>query len=146
MTAPGFFTVTSRLVLPPWLRSSLPSSRLSLTSAPAGFCERAVYDKYPDLRQALERQLVERPEPPSHVTARRQLEAAKVGVWPGAEGIIAVFPEAIIFRKPIGRVFTAWSDVKDDGRKVTFYVEAGMPALSPAEREHDGKLVYVEGD
>lgn len=105
-----------------------------------------MYDKFADVQQALERQFVERPEPPSHVTARRQLEAAKVGVWPGAHGIIAVFPEAIVFRKPIGKVFTAWSDVKDDGRKVTFYIEAGMPALSPAERERDGKLVYVEDE
>ena len=103
-----------------------------------------MYDKYPDVQQALERQLVERPEPPSHVTARRQLEAAKIGVWPGAHGIIAVLPEAIVFRKPIGKVFTAWSEVRENGTKVVFYVEAGMPALSPSERERDGKLVYVE--
>ena len=95
----------------------------------------AVIDRYEDVNARLDRQLLAREEPQSHATARRQLEAAKVAVWPGPRGIVAVFSEAIVYRDPKGRVMTAWSDVQQQGSKIVFLCEEGMPAFSPAERE-----------
>ena len=95
-----------------------------------------MYDPLTDVEEVLDRQLLSRPEPPSHATARRQLEGQKIMVWPGPKGIIAVFSEAIVYRTPQGVVMTAWSELKDgDGAKVVFLCEEGMQAFSPRERE-----------
>lgn len=94
-----------------------------------------MFDRYADVVEGLERQQLVREEPPSHVTARRQLKEAGIDVWPGPAGIVSVCPEAVIYRAPKGNVVTAWSEVRDStGSKVTFYCEAGMPALAPSER------------
>jgi hypothetical protein len=79
------------------------------------------------LDEKLDRQLLNRPIPPSHVHARKQLEDAGIKV----RRIIAANPEAILFVNESGRVITAWSEVKLS--KVAFLCEPGMPAWPSEE-------------
>ena len=76
---------------------------------------------------ALERQLLTKDEPPSHVTAARQLAAAKIEF----HRIIDVQPEAVLFTTMHdGRevAWTAWSETRNEGKQVAFYRQTGFPA------------------
>lgn len=74
--------------------------------------------------------MLKRPEPPSHITASRQLTEAKIEF----KRIVAVSPEAILFtledEQGRERAWTAWSEVRDQaGTKVVFYRQTGFPAF-----------------
>lgn len=81
-----------------------------------------------DVSAKLDRQLLERKDPPAHALAREQLTKAGIKVKVGAGGIIRANPESILFVNEFGRVMTAWSEVRSPSGAVVFYCETGMPA------------------
>lgn len=91
-----------------------------------------MFDKYEDVAVALDRELLSRPIPPSHVRASTQLKDAEIEF----KQIVAVNPEAILYVDMNGRAWTAWSEVRAND-KVILYRQKGFPAF-PSPYLKDG--------
>ena len=77
-----------------------------------------------DVQEALERQILEREQPPSHVEAARQLKQFGIKF----AGICAVLSDSIIYRGPFGKVRTAWLKVDENDKVSLMCTDPGMPA------------------
>lgn len=82
-----------------------------------------MFDRYVDVAEKLDRELLQRPEQPSHVDARRMLAEAKIE----PSEICLVLPDSIIFRNQGGQVTTAWVRAWPSGRAQVLGIERGMP-------------------
>lgn len=83
-----------------------------------------MYDRYKDLKDSIDRQLLERPEPPSHVDARSRLEKASLKVG----RVINVYPDCVLYVDPDGVAMTAWAQ-KSGSDSFTYTAEAGFQAF-----------------
>ena len=85
-----------------------------------------MFDDYRDLRDSLDRQLLEREDPPAHADARRRLEAAQLKV----DRIINVYPDSILYVDRDGRAMTAWArKMPAPSTGITYLAEPGFSAF-----------------
>lgn len=83
-----------------------------------------MFDRYVDVVEKLERELMERTEPPSHVDARQFLKLAKIEPLE----ICIVLSDSIIYKNQGGQVTTAWTYASADGKtRKVLGIERGMP-------------------
>jgi hypothetical protein len=97
-----------------------------------------MYDDYGDLTDRLDRQLLERAEPPSHVHARQLLEENSIVV----KTVVRANPDSILYVNGSGVAMTAWTHTLPNGHTRIVGTELGF-AANPTpylqdEQEPDG--------